>query len=156
MSRRCGCARSVQRMSDLPVLLIRLSLRAPFVRNYVLTILHLQTCRALHAFAMTRPVYRNLAAELLRRCRALPLHGFQRLPDLSDDQAIVLMPLEGALQLAVPRLAPGPCILRLGDLTFKVAMTYQGWDKGNVVAVEILEHATLSPDTRVIDPPHVF
>ena len=66
------------------------------------------------------------------------LKMFQGLPDLSDDQAIVLMPLEGALQLAVLRLALGPRVLRLGDLTFKVAMTYKGWDKGNLVAVEVL------------------
>ncbi|EJF60658.1 hypothetical protein DICSQDRAFT_62111 [Dichomitus squalens LYAD-421 SS1] len=46
------------------------------------------TCKSLHAFAVTRPVYRNLATALLRRCRALPLHGFQRLSDLTDEQLI--------------------------------------------------------------------
>ncbi|KAI0700970.1 hypothetical protein C8T65DRAFT_656969 [Cerioporus squamosus] len=46
------------------------------------------SCKSLHAFATTRPVYRNLASALLRRCRALPLHGFQRLSDLSDEQLI--------------------------------------------------------------------
>ncbi|KAJ8490155.1 hypothetical protein ONZ51_g2505 [Trametes cubensis] len=46
------------------------------------------TCKALHGFATTRPVYRNLANALLRRCRALPLHGFQRLSDLTDQQLI--------------------------------------------------------------------
>lgn len=40
---------------------------------------------------MTRPVYRHLAAGLLRRCRALPLAGFQRLGDLSTDQLIHLV-----------------------------------------------------------------
>ena len=33
-------------------------------------------------------MYRNLATALLRRCRALPLHGFQRLSDLTDEQLI--------------------------------------------------------------------
>ncbi|KAI0753381.1 hypothetical protein C8Q80DRAFT_1342590 [Daedaleopsis nitida] len=46
------------------------------------------SCKALHAFSTTRPVYRNLAGTLLRRCRALPLHGFQRLSDLTDEQLI--------------------------------------------------------------------
>ncbi|KAI0765692.1 hypothetical protein BD413DRAFT_574805 [Trametes elegans] len=46
------------------------------------------TCKALHGFATTRPVYRNLATALLKRCRALPLHGFQRLSDLTDEQLV--------------------------------------------------------------------
>ncbi|TFK85785.1 hypothetical protein K466DRAFT_587819 [Polyporus arcularius HHB13444] len=46
------------------------------------------SCKSLHAFATTRPVYRNLASALLKRCRALPLHGFQRLSDLSDEQLV--------------------------------------------------------------------
>ncbi|RPD57452.1 hypothetical protein L226DRAFT_512341 [Lentinus tigrinus ALCF2SS1-7] len=46
------------------------------------------SCKSLHAFAITRPVYRNLASVLLKRCRALPLHGFQRLSDLTDEQLI--------------------------------------------------------------------
>ncbi|KAH8103498.1 hypothetical protein BXZ70DRAFT_925991 [Cristinia sonorae] len=46
------------------------------------------TCRSLHEFGMTRPVFRNLAVALLRRCRALPLSGFQRLSDLTNEQLI--------------------------------------------------------------------
>lgn len=34
--------------------------------------LHL-TCKSLQDFSVTRPMYRNLANDLLRRCRALPL-----------------------------------------------------------------------------------
>ena len=33
-------------------------------------------------------MYRNLANGLLRRCRALPLEGFQRLMDLTTTQLI--------------------------------------------------------------------
>jgi hypothetical protein len=47
-----------------------------------------QTCKSLHDFATTRPVYRNFANDLLRRCRALPLKGFQRLSDLTTEQLI--------------------------------------------------------------------
>jgi hypothetical protein len=47
-----------------------------------------QTCKSLQDFTTTRPVYRNLANDLLRRCRALPLKGFQRLSDLSTEQLI--------------------------------------------------------------------
>ncbi|KAH6897966.1 hypothetical protein BKA70DRAFT_1388898 [Coprinopsis sp. MPI-PUGE-AT-0042] len=46
------------------------------------------TCKALHSFAKTRPVYRKLASDLLRRCRALPLRGFQQLSDLSTEQLV--------------------------------------------------------------------
>lgn len=36
----------------------------------------------------TRPVYRHLAVALLRRCRAVPVAGFQRIPDLTTPQLI--------------------------------------------------------------------
>ncbi|KAF8058626.1 hypothetical protein FPV67DRAFT_1523101 [Lyophyllum atratum] len=49
--------------------------------------LHL-TCKSLYDFSITRPVYRQIATDLLRRCRALPLKGFQRLTDLSTEQLI--------------------------------------------------------------------
>ncbi|KAF5374676.1 hypothetical protein D9615_008984 [Tricholomella constricta] len=49
--------------------------------------LHL-TCKTLYDFSNTRPVYRHIATDLLRRCRALPLKGFQRLTDLSTEQLI--------------------------------------------------------------------
>jgi hypothetical protein len=48
----------------------------------------MQTCKSLYDFSTTRPVYRNLANALLRRCRALPLKGFQRLSDLTTEQLI--------------------------------------------------------------------
>ncbi|THH27335.1 hypothetical protein EUX98_g6855 [Antrodiella citrinella] len=46
------------------------------------------TCKALHEFMTTRPVYRHLAVALLRRCRAVPVAGFQRIPDLTTTQLI--------------------------------------------------------------------
>ncbi|KAF4621178.1 hypothetical protein D9613_001133 [Agrocybe pediades] len=49
--------------------------------------LHL-TCSSLYDASTTRPVYRKLANDLLRRCRALPLKGFQRLSDLTTDKLI--------------------------------------------------------------------
>lgn len=42
----------------------------------------------MYDFSTTRPVYRKLANDLLRRCRALPLKGFQRLTDLTTEQLI--------------------------------------------------------------------
>ncbi|KAH9922574.1 hypothetical protein B0H21DRAFT_781534 [Amylocystis lapponica] len=46
------------------------------------------TCHSLYDLSTTRPIYRNLAVALLRRCRALPLQGFQRLSDLTTSQLI--------------------------------------------------------------------
>ncbi|KAI8978269.1 hypothetical protein BD414DRAFT_495065 [Trametes punicea] len=65
-----------------------------------------RTCKALHVFATTRPVYRNLATALLRRCRALPLHGFQRLSDLTDEQLIEAV--NQATRLETAWLTRGP------------------------------------------------
>ncbi|KAM5530201.1 hypothetical protein V8D89_016137 [Ganoderma adspersum] len=67
-----------------------------------------QTCKSLHAFTVTRPVYRNLATALLRRCRALPLHGFQRLSDLTDDQLIDAVNQATRLESAWLRRGPKP------------------------------------------------
>lgn len=39
-------------------------------------------------FIASRPVYRHLAQTFLRRCRPLPLTGFSRLSDLSNDTLI--------------------------------------------------------------------
>ncbi|CDO77594.1 hypothetical protein BN946_scf184936.g19 [Trametes cinnabarina] len=64
------------------------------------------TCKALHAFATTRPVYRNLATALLKRCRALPLHGFQRLSDLTDEQLVEAV--NQATRLEAAWLTRGP------------------------------------------------
>lgn len=48
----------------------------------------LQTCKSLYYTYTTRPVYRKLAIDLLRRCRPLPLKGFQRIGDLETDKLI--------------------------------------------------------------------
>ncbi|KAI9061368.1 hypothetical protein FKP32DRAFT_1576049 [Trametes sanguinea] len=64
------------------------------------------TCKALHAFATTRPVFRNLATALLKRCRALPLPGFQRLSDLTDAQLVEAV--EQASRLEAAWLTRGP------------------------------------------------
>ncbi|KAI0629664.1 hypothetical protein C8Q77DRAFT_1220294 [Trametes polyzona] len=64
------------------------------------------SCKALHNFATTRPVYRNLASALLKRCRALPLHGFQRLSDLSDQQLVEAV--NQAIRLETAWLTRGP------------------------------------------------
>ncbi|KAI1790399.1 hypothetical protein LXA43DRAFT_513101 [Ganoderma leucocontextum] len=66
------------------------------------------TCKSLHAFTITRPVYRNLATALLRRCRALPLHGFQRLSDLTDEQLIDAVNQATRLESAWLRRGPRP------------------------------------------------
>ncbi|OCH93533.1 hypothetical protein OBBRIDRAFT_817780 [Obba rivulosa] len=66
------------------------------------------TCRSLHDFAITRPVYRHLAVELLRRCRALPLPGFQRLSDLTTDQLIATVTKATRLERAWLTRAPQP------------------------------------------------
>jgi hypothetical protein len=47
-----------------------------------------QTCKHLRYAIRTRPVYRELAVSLLRRCRALPLYGFKRFSDLSTNQLV--------------------------------------------------------------------
>ncbi|KAJ3899834.1 hypothetical protein F5879DRAFT_908209 [Lentinula edodes] len=46
------------------------------------------TCKSLYYSFTTRPVYRKLATDLLRRCRPLPLKGFQRPGDLSTNRLI--------------------------------------------------------------------
>jgi len=45
-------------------------------------LVQLQTCKTLFIAATTRTVYKKLLNDLLRRCRALPLKGFQRLADV--------------------------------------------------------------------------
>lgn len=42
-----------------------------------------QTCKDLHGFINTRPIYRVQAAKLLAHCRPLPLKGFNQISDLS-------------------------------------------------------------------------
>ncbi|EPQ55248.1 hypothetical protein GLOTRDRAFT_116216 [Gloeophyllum trabeum ATCC 11539] len=68
-------------------------------------------CRSLKDFVATRPVFRSLAHGLLRRCRALPLLGFQRISDLSTEQLVSAVikadRLERAWITRTPR--PAPC-----------------------------------------------
>ncbi|KAJ7591784.1 hypothetical protein C8J56DRAFT_931739 [Mycena floridula] len=80
---------------------------AAYLDLYDIHALHL-TCRALHEFAQTRPVYRHLATALLRRCRALPLKGFQRLMDLSTEQLIRSVSQANRYEQAWRTRAPRP------------------------------------------------
>ncbi|KAI3608959.1 hypothetical protein WG66_010975 [Moniliophthora roreri] len=81
--------------------------------------LHL-TCKSLYYTTTTRPVYRKLAGDLLRRCRPLPLRGFQRLIDLSSEQLIVSVNkahhYERAWRLRGPRPASGTNSGRMGRM----------------------------------------
>jgi len=72
-----------------------------------------QTCKALNDFTTTRPVYRKLSTDLLRKCRALPLKGFQRLTDLSTDQLIRSVNQAARCDNAWRKRAPRP----IGRLT---------------------------------------
>ncbi|KZT22440.1 hypothetical protein NEOLEDRAFT_645929 [Neolentinus lepideus HHB14362 ss-1] len=65
-------------------------------------------CRTLRDFAATRPVFRNLAYVLLRRCRALPLLGFQRICDLSTEQLAYAVIKADRLERAWTTRAPRP------------------------------------------------
>ncbi|KAL4249627.1 hypothetical protein ABKN59_006182 [Abortiporus biennis] len=68
----------------------------------------LLTCKSLHDFVLTRPVFRNLAVSLLRRCRALPLTGFQRLSDLSTEQLVSAVTKATCLERAWLLKTPSP------------------------------------------------
>ncbi|KAF5355159.1 hypothetical protein D9756_005595 [Leucocoprinus leucothites] len=74
--------------------------------------LHL-TCKTLNDFTTTRPVYRKLATDLLRKCRALPLKGFQRLTDLTTEQLIRSVNQAARYDNAWRKRAPKP----IGSLT---------------------------------------
>ncbi|KAM6502739.1 hypothetical protein JOM56_002716 [Amanita muscaria] len=80
---------------------------ATYLSLYEIHALHL-TCKSLHDFASTRPVYRKLAHDLLGRCRALPLKGFQRLSDLSTDHLLRAVDKASRLEIAWRRRAPRP------------------------------------------------
>ncbi|KAH9927765.1 uncharacterized protein B0H18DRAFT_272386 [Fomitopsis serialis] len=66
------------------------------------------SCRSLHDFASTRPVFRNLAVALLRRCRALPLAGFQRFSDLTTEQLVGVVSKATRLETAWLTRPPRP------------------------------------------------
>ncbi|KAF6746301.1 hypothetical protein DFP72DRAFT_855558 [Ephemerocybe angulata] len=69
--------------------------------------LHLVS-KSLHDFSKARPVYRKLATDLLRRCRALPLKGFQQLSDLTTDQLIRSVNKATRYEMAWRKRAPRP------------------------------------------------
>ncbi|KAG6856069.1 hypothetical protein H0H87_007725 [Tephrocybe sp. NHM501043] len=69
--------------------------------------LHL-TCKGLYGFSFTRPVYRQIANDLLRRSRALPLKGFQRITDLSTAQLIRAVNKATRYEYAWQRRGPRP------------------------------------------------
>lgn len=73
--------------------------------------LHL-TCKSLYHFSTSRPVYRKLAADLLRRCRALPLKGFQRITDLSTPQLMRSVNKATRYEAAWRRRGPRPIELQ--------------------------------------------
>lgn len=58
-------------------------------------------------------MYRKLATDLLRKCRALPLKGFQRLTDLTNEQLIRSVNQAARYDRAWRRRAPKP----IGRLT---------------------------------------
>ncbi|KAG1903415.1 uncharacterized protein F5891DRAFT_1127250 [Suillus fuscotomentosus] len=62
----------------------------------------LRTCKSLRLFTLTRPVYRQLAHDLLARSRPLPLHSFQRLSDLSTPALIAAVDRARGFEKAVP------------------------------------------------------
>jgi hypothetical protein len=69
-----------------------------------------QTCRHLRYAIHTRPVYRELAVSLLRRCRALPLFGFKRLCDLSTDQLVEVVNRAAQLERGWLTRTPRPAV----------------------------------------------
>ncbi|KAG6848209.1 hypothetical protein H0H93_002309, partial [Arthromyces matolae] len=72
-------------------------------------------CKALYSFSLTRPVYRQIANDLLRRSRALPLKGFQRITDLTTQQLIRAVNKATRYEYAWQRRGPRP--IRVGPYT---------------------------------------
>ncbi|KAG6808783.1 hypothetical protein H0H92_002917 [Tricholoma furcatifolium] len=66
------------------------------------------TCKGLYGFSITRPVYRQIANDLLRRSRALPLKGFQRITDLTTPQLIRAVNKATRYEYAWQRRGPRP------------------------------------------------
>ncbi|KAG6852399.1 hypothetical protein C0991_012390 [Blastosporella zonata] len=65
---------------------------------------------------MTRPVYRQVANDLLRRSRALPLKGFQRITDLSTTQLIRAVNKATRYEYSWQRRGPRP--IGIGPYTY--------------------------------------
>ncbi|KAG7439659.1 uncharacterized protein BT62DRAFT_957815 [Guyanagaster necrorhizus] len=80
---------------------------ATYLSLYDVHALHL-TCKSLYDFSITRPVYRQLATDLLKRCRALPLKGFQRPMELTTPQLIRAVNKATRNEHAWHRRAPRP------------------------------------------------
>ncbi|KAI0250013.1 hypothetical protein BJV78DRAFT_1376959 [Lactifluus subvellereus] len=68
------------------------------------------TCKHLGYALRTRPVYREMAVSLLRRCRALPLYGFRRLSDLSTDQLVEVVNRAAQLERGWLTRTPRPAV----------------------------------------------
>ncbi|KAH9014816.1 hypothetical protein EDB83DRAFT_2680115 [Lactarius deliciosus] len=68
------------------------------------------TCKQLRYAVRTRPVYREMAVSLLRRCRALPLYGFKRISDLSTDQLVEVVNRAAQLERGWLTRTPRPAV----------------------------------------------
>ncbi|EAU92026.1 hypothetical protein CC1G_06013 [Coprinopsis cinerea okayama7 len=86
------------------------------------------TCKSLHGFSKTRPVYRKLAADLLRRCRALPLKGFQQLTDLTTEQLVKSVDKATRYEMAWKKRGPRP----IGTNTYSNYMDVSEGDASSI------------------------
>ncbi|KAF8655886.1 hypothetical protein AX16_002871 [Volvariella volvacea WC 439] len=86
------------------------------------------TSKNLYDFSTTRPVYRKLANDLLRRCRALPLKGFQRLTDLTTEQLIRSVNKATRYEVAWRYRAPRPITVPSPD---SILFGYEGNPSGS-------------------------
>ncbi|KAJ3714809.1 hypothetical protein C8R42DRAFT_726301 [Lentinula raphanica] len=96
------------------------------------------TCKSLYYSFTTRPVYRKLATDLLRRCRPLPLKGFQRLGDLSTNRLIYSVNKAHQYEHAWLVRAPRP----IGSITATVAPATDSITHNNYLDRETLEGST--------------
>lgn len=82
---------------------------SPIISVYLIVKCHaLQSCRSMREFIASRPVYRHLAQTFLRRCRPLPLSGFVRLSDLSNEGLIAAIHRAARLEHAWITRTPRP------------------------------------------------
>ncbi|KAJ3766627.1 hypothetical protein FB446DRAFT_653501 [Lentinula raphanica] len=96
------------------------------------------TCKSLYYSFTTRPVYRKLATDLLRRCRPLPLKGFQRLGDLSTNRLIYSVNKAHQYEHAWLVRAPRP----IGSITATVEPATDSITHNNYLDRETLEGST--------------
>ncbi|THU98409.1 hypothetical protein K435DRAFT_795700 [Dendrothele bispora CBS 962.96] len=64
------------------------------------------SCKSLYFSLTTRPVYRKLADDVLRRCRPLPLKGFQRIGDLTTEDFVNVVEKAWGYERAWRRRSP--------------------------------------------------